>query len=60
MFVQGAEKQSGHLTWRVRQVRDVARSTETGAATNIIYGLALGYQVMTRILAATDHLVVDG
>uniref|UniRef100_A0A7S0MT90 H(+)-exporting diphosphatase n=1 Tax=Cryptomonas curvata TaxID=233186 RepID=A0A7S0MT90_9CRYP len=25
-------------------VRDVARSTETGAATNIIYGLALGYQ----------------
>jgi Na+/H+-translocating membrane pyrophosphatase len=27
-------------------VRDVARSTETGAATNIIYGLALGYQVV--------------
>ena len=25
-------------------VRDVARSSETGAATNIIYGLALGYQ----------------
>merc|ERR1711865_655126 len=25
-------------------VRDVARSTETGAATNIIYGLALGYK----------------
>lgn len=25
-------------------VRDVARSAETGAATNIIYGLALGYQ----------------
>lgn len=25
-------------------VREVARSTETGAATNIIYGLALGYQ----------------
>ena len=25
-------------------VRDVARATETGAATNIIYGLALGYQ----------------
>eukprot|EP00286_Rhodomonas_abbreviata_P017858 CAMPEP_0181322666 /NCGR_PEP_ID=MMETSP1101-20121128/19350_1 /TAXON_ID=46948 /ORGANISM="Rhodomonas abbreviata, Strain Caron Lab Isolate" /LENGTH=866 /DNA_ID=CAMNT_0023430595 /DNA_START=99 /DNA_END=2695 /DNA_ORIENTATION=- len=27
-----------------KPVRDVARSTETGAATNIIYGLALGYQ----------------
>eukprot|EP00463_Aulacantha_scolymantha_P004671 TRINITY_DN580_c0_g1_i1.p1 TRINITY_DN580_c0_g1~~TRINITY_DN580_c0_g1_i1.p1 ORF type:complete len:326 (+),score=50.78 TRINITY_DN580_c0_g1_i1:989-1966(+) len=27
-----------------RPVRDVARSTETGAATNIIYGLALGYK----------------
>jgi len=25
-------------------VRDVARASETGAATNIIYGLALGYQ----------------
>ena len=25
-------------------MRDVARATETGAATNIIYGLALGYQ----------------
>merc|ERR1712216_1103768 len=25
-------------------VREVARSTETGAATNIIYGLALGYK----------------
>ncbi len=25
-------------------VRDVAKSTETGAATNIIYGLALGYK----------------
>ena len=25
-------------------VREVARATETGAATNIIYGLALGYQ----------------
>jgi len=27
-----------------RPVRDVARSTQTGAATNIIYGLALGYK----------------
>jgi inorganic pyrophosphatase len=27
-----------------KPVRDVARSSETGAATNIIYGLALGYQ----------------
>jgi Na+/H+-translocating membrane pyrophosphatase len=27
-----------------RPVREVARATETGAATNIIYGLALGYQ----------------
>ena len=25
--------------------QEVARSTETGAATNIIYGLALGYKV---------------
>ncbi len=35
-------------------MRDVARSTETGAATNIIYGLALGYQVMTRALAIRE------
>jgi len=27
-----------------KPVRDVARACETGAATNIIYGLALGYQ----------------
>ncbi|KAJ1476403.1 pyrophosphate-energised proton pump, partial [Baffinella frigidus] len=27
-----------------KPVREVARATETGAATNIIYGLALGYQ----------------
>jgi len=32
-------------------VREVAKSTETGAATNIIYGLALGYQ--SAILPAT-------
>ena len=28
--------------------QEVARSTETGAATNIIYGLALGYKVRQR------------
>ena len=38
------------------QVRDVARSTETGAATNIIYGLALGYQV---IRASDSHMKAD-
>jgi len=32
-------------------VQEVAKSTETGAATNIIYGLALGYQ--SAILPAT-------
>jgi len=32
-------------------VREVARSTETGAATNIIYGLALGYK--STIVPAT-------
>mmetsp|Transcript_53393 Transcript_53393/g.141543 ORF Transcript_53393/g.141543 Transcript_53393/m.141543 type:complete len:905 (+) Transcript_53393:30-2744(+) len=42
-------------------VRDVARSTETGAATNIIYGLALGYQstiVPVVILAAIIFLAL--
>jgi H+-translocating diphosphatase len=42
-------------------VRDVARSTETGAATNIIYGLALGYQstiVPVVILSAVIFLAL--
>ena len=40
-------------------VRDVARSTETGAATNIIYGLSLGYKsaiLPVTIIAATIYL----
>merc|ERR1711865_1180677 len=37
-------------------VRAVAKSTETGAATNIIYGLALGYQ--SAILPATIIAIV--
>jgi len=37
-------------------VREVAKSTETGAATNIIYGLALGYQ--SAILPATIIAIV--
>jgi H+-translocating diphosphatase len=40
-------------------VRDVARSTETGAATNIIYGLALGYKsaiVPVIIISAIIYL----
>ena len=32
------------LEHRYKPVREVAQSTETGAATNIIMGLALGYQ----------------
>mmetsp|Transcript_24695 Transcript_24695/g.80758 ORF Transcript_24695/g.80758 Transcript_24695/m.80758 type:complete len:796 (+) Transcript_24695:67-2454(+) len=36
-------------------VREVARSTETGAATNIIYGLALGYKstIIPVVILAT-------
>ena len=40
-------------------VRDVARSTETGAATNIIYGLSLGYKsaiLPVTIISATIYL----
>merc|ERR1719506_3052954 len=40
-------------------VRDVAKSTETGAATNIIYGLALGYKsaiVPVMLIAAIIYV----
>mmetsp|Transcript_39553 Transcript_39553/g.54918 ORF Transcript_39553/g.54918 Transcript_39553/m.54918 type:complete len:807 (+) Transcript_39553:102-2522(+) len=40
-------------------VREVARSTETGAATNIIYGLALGYKstiIPVTVLAIIVYL----
>ena len=33
-----------YTSQRYRPVRDVARAAETGPATNVIYGLALGYQ----------------
>ena len=42
-----------------RPVREVAASTETGAATNIIYGLALGYKstiVPVGVLAAVVYV----
>ncbi|MDH4248650.1 MAG: sodium/proton-translocating pyrophosphatase, partial [Deltaproteobacteria bacterium] len=48
-----------YTSHRYRPVRDVARASETGPATNVIYGLALGYQssvLPVTFIAATVYV----
>ncbi len=48
-----------YTSHRFKPVREVAKSSETGAATNIIYGLSLGYNsaVLPMILIAISVVV---